>query len=102
MAAGATFKNPKDIQGKLDGQEWKLYDMIWKRTLASQMKSAKLLKTNVEISDGKGMFDAHGKVIEFPGFLKVYVEDIDDPKKERDDKESILPPMQEGESVGWM
>ena len=97
--AGATFNNPKDIQGKLDGQEWKLYDMIWKRTLASQMKSAKLLKTNVEISDGKAMFDAHGKVIEFPGFLKVYVEDIDDPKKERDDKESILPPMQEGESV---
>jgi DNA topoisomerase-1 len=97
--AGATFNNPKDIQGKLDGQEWKLYDMIWKRTLASQMKSAKLLKTNVEISDGKAMFDAHGKVIEFPGFLKVYVEDIDDPNKERDDKESILPPMQEGESV---
>ena len=97
--AGATFKNPKDIQGKLDGQEWKLYDMIWKRTLASQMKSAKLLKTNVEISDGKAIFDAHGKVIEFPGFLKVYVEDIDDPKKERDDKESILPPVQEGESV---
>jgi len=63
------------------------------------MKSAKLLKTTVEISDGKAMFDAHGKVIEFPGFLKVYVEDIDDPKKERDDKESILPPMQEGESV---
>ena len=97
--AGATFKNPKDIQGKLDDQEWKLYDMIWKRTLASQMKSAKLLKTTVEISDEKAMFDAHGKVIEFPGFLKVYVEDIDDPKKERDDKESILPPMQEGESV---
>ena len=97
--AGSTFKNPKDIRGKLDNQEWKLYDMIWKRTLASQMKSAKLLKTTVEISDGKAMFDAHGKVIEFPGFLKVYVEDIDDPKKERDDKESILPPMQEGESV---
>jgi DNA topoisomerase-1 len=97
--AGDTFKNPKDIQGKLEAQEWQLYNMIWKRTLASQMKSAKLLKTNVEISDGKAMFDAHGKVIEFPGFLKVYVEDIDDPKKERDDKESILPPMQEGESV---
>ena len=97
--AGSTFKNPKDIREKLDNQEWKLYDMIWKRTLASQMKSAKLLKTTVEISDGQAMFDAHGKVIEFPGFLKVYVEDIDDPKKERDDKESILPPMQEGESV---
>ena len=97
--AGSTFKNPKDIQEKLDSPEWKLYDMIWKRTLASQMKSAKLLKTTVEISNGSAMFDAHGKVIEFPGFLKVYVEDIDDPKKERDDKESILPPIQKGESV---
>ena len=97
--AGSIFKSPKDVQGKLDGQEWKLYDLIWKRTLASQMKSAKLLKTNVEISDGNAIFDAKGKVIEFPGFLKVYVEDIDDPGKEKDDKESLLPPMNEGESV---
>jgi DNA topoisomerase-1 len=63
------------------------------------MKSAKLLKTNVEISDGNAIFNANGKVIEFPGFLKVYVEDIDDPGKEKDDKESLLPPMNEGESV---
>ncbi|MBC8256395.1 MAG: type I DNA topoisomerase [Candidatus Marinimicrobia bacterium] len=97
--AGSTFKNPKDVQGKLDGQEWKLYDLIWKRTLASQMKSAKLLKTTVEITDENALFNANGKVIEFPGFLKVYVEDIDDPSKEKDDKESILPPMKEGESV---
>lgn len=97
--AGSIFKSPKDIQGKLDDQEWKLYDLIWKRTLASQMKSAKLLKTNVEISDGNAIFDAKGKVIEFPGFLKVYVEDIDDPGKEKDDKESLLPSMNEGESV---
>ena len=73
--------------------------MIWKRTLASQMKSAKLLKTNVEITDGTAIFSSNGKVIEFPGFLKVYVEDIDDPNKERDDKELILPPMKEGGSV---
>ena len=95
--AGSTFKNPKDVQGKLDDREWKLYDMIWKRTLASQMKSAKLLKTSVEISNGAAIFNANGKVIEFPGFLKVYVEEIDDSKNERDDKESILPTMQEGE-----
>ena len=56
-------------------------------------------KTNVEISDGNAIFDAKGKVIEFPGFLKVYVEDIDDPGKEKDDKESLLPSMNEGESV---
>ena len=97
--AGSTFKNPKDVQGKLDDREWKLYDMIWKRTLASQMKSAKLLKTSVEISNGAAIFNANGKVIEFPGFLKVYVEEIDDSKNERDDKESILPTMQEGETL---
>ena len=77
--AGSIFQNPKDIQGKLEDREWKLYDMIWKRTLASQMKSAKLLKTNITITNDNSIFIANGKVIEFPGFLKVYVEDIDDP-----------------------
>ena len=55
--------------------------------------------TKVDITNGSAHFEAKGKVIKFPGFLKVYVEDIDDPKKERDDKESILPAMQKGESL---
>jgi len=91
--AGSVFKFPEDIRGKVDAAEFKLYNMIWKRTLASQMKSAKLQKTAVDITDGNGRFTANGKVIEFPGFLKIYVEDIDDPKKDRDDKESVLPPL---------
>ena len=95
--AGSIFKAPNDVKAELPGAEAKLYDLIWKRTLASQMKSAKLQKTAVDITDGKGKFTANGKVIEFPGFLKVYVEDIDDSKKERDDKELILPPMFEGQ-----
>ena len=97
--AGSTFKSPDSIKSSVNASEYKLYDLIWKRTLASQMKSAKLSKTAVEISDGKGIFSANGKVIEFPGFLKVYVEDIDDPNKQKDDKESLLPPLKDGQGI---
>ena len=97
--AGAVFKSPDEIKGQVDTAEYKLYNMIWKRTLASQMKSAKLQKTAVDITDGKSRFTANGKVIEFPGFLKVYVEDIDDPKKDRDDKESLIPSMTAGQTL---
>ena len=97
--AGSTFKSPDRIKSSVNPAEYKLYNLIWKRTLASQMKSAKLSKTSVEISDGKGIFSANGKVIEFPGFLKVYVEDIDDPNKQKDDKESLLPPLKDGQGV---
>ncbi len=95
--AGSTFKSPKELQSILDSAEYKLYDLIWKRTLASQMKSAKLQKTTVSIINDEAKFIANGKIIEFPGFLKVYVEDIDDPSTDRDDKESLLPSMQEGQ-----
>ena len=97
--AGSTFKVPQEIKSKLEESEYKLYDLIWKRTLACQMKSARLQKTTVDITDGKARFTANGKVIEFPGFLKVYVEDIDDSTVERDDKESVLPPLKENQKV---
>ena len=93
--AGSSFKTPDEIKNKLENSEWKLYDLIWKRTLASQMKSAKLQMTTVDISDGAAHFEAKGKVIQFPGFLKVYVEDIDDPNQDKDDQESVLPPLNE-------
>ena len=95
--AGAIFKDPKELTNILDGPAWKLYDLnLEKRTIASQMKSAKLQMTKVDITNGPAHFEAKGRVIQFPGFLKVYVEDIDDPQKEKDDKESILPPLKEG------
>ena len=93
--ASSNFKSPDELKNTLNDSEWKLYDLIWKRTLASQMKSAKLQKTTVIISDGSAHFEAKGKVIQFPGFLKVYVEDIDDPNQDRDDQESVLPPLNE-------
>ena len=94
--AGSSFKTPNELKGKLDDPVWKLYDLIWKRTLASQMKSAKLQMTKIDINDGSAHFEAKGKVIQFPGFLKVYVEDIDDPNQEKDDQESVLPPLTVG------
>tara|TARA_B100000945_G_scaffold318878_1_gene324726 strand:+ start:659 stop:3160 length:2502 start_codon:yes stop_codon:yes gene_type:complete len=97
--AGSTFQSPSSIKSKLNDLEYKLYDLIWKRTLASQMKSAKLQKTIVNIEAEKAIFTAHGKVIEFPGFLKVYVEDIDDPNSDRDDKESVLPKMIQNQTL---
>ena len=93
--AGSTFKSPEEIKSNLEEMEWKLYDLIWKRTLASQMKSATLQMTKVFIEDEMARFEAKGKVIQFPGFLKVYVEDIDDPSQDKDDKESVLPPLKE-------
>ena len=97
--AGATFRKPNELKSKLKNIEFKLYDLIWKRTIASQMKSARLQKTTVDITDGKGCFTAIGKVIEFSGFLKVYVEDIDDLSDERDDKESVLPLLKKAQKL---
>ena len=94
--AGSTFKFPDEIRNNLEEMEWKLYDLIWKRTIASQMKSAKLQMTKVSIENDKAQFEAKGKIIQFAGFLKTYVEDIDDPNQDKDDKESVLPPLKKG------
>ena len=78
----------------------KLYDLIWKRTIASQMSDALLEKTDVtvNISTTKEKFIARGEVIKFNGFLKVYFESTD--SDEEEEKEGILPPMKKGERLG--
>ena len=97
--AGSSFTHPDDLKGALEEPEWKVYDLVWKRTVASQMSSAKLQRTSVTISDGQHQFNASGKVIEFPGFLRAYVEGADDPETQLDDKEKKLPKLTEGESL---
>ena len=97
--AGSTFIHPEKIKGKLSEQEYKLYNMIWKRTVACQMKSAKLEKTSLEISDDKHIFEAQGKVIVFPGFLKAYVESSDDPNAKLDNMEQELPQVKDNEQL---
>lgn len=95
--AGAEFKHPEETG--LTGKEKQLYELIWKRTLASQMKEATKSNMAIKIEVEGTQFNANGSRIIFPGFLRVYVEGSDDPDKALDDKEVILPTMKEGQSL---
>ncbi len=85
---------------KLEADQRKLYDLIWKRTIASQMEAARMERTSVDISsaDGNVMLRANGQVVLFDGFLKVYEEGRDDTENGDDDKR--LPQISEGEAIG--
>tara|TARA_R110000796_G_scaffold250788_4_gene380801 strand:+ start:175621 stop:178110 length:2490 start_codon:yes stop_codon:yes gene_type:complete len=84
----------------LERDQSKLYELIWKRTLASQMSDAELERTNVKISctGHTEEFTANGEVIKFDGFLKVYMEGLDD-EDLAEEQEGMLPAMKEGESL---
>ncbi len=93
-----TYMSNVDIEGT--PQEKKLYELIWKRTIASQMADAELEKTtaNISISNDDRKFVATGEVIKFDGFLKVYAESYDDDNQE-DDSSKLLPPLVKGDEV---
>ncbi len=99
--AGSSFTHPE--KSGLSGRELKLYDLIWKRTIATQMAEAKLEFTNVTITaekgDTKADFKTSGKKILFPGFFRAYVEGSDDPEAALENQEIFLPEMKEGESI---
>jgi len=90
-----TYMNVHSVDGTV--QEKRLYDLIWKRTIASQMADAQLEKTNINIniSGSPLLFVASGEVIIFDGFLKVYLESTDDENSA--EQEQILPEMKSGE-----
>ena len=92
-----TYLDQHTIKGTAD--ERRLYELIWKRTIASQMADAQLERTNVNIgiSSSDKKFIATGEVILFDGFLKVYMESYDDDRAE--DKMSVLPPIEVGTSL---
>lgn len=92
-----TYMNNKSIEG--DKSHKRLYELIWKRTIASQMADAELEKTNVTIGVSKAAekFIARGEVIKFDGFLKVYFESVDEDEQNAD--EGMLPPMHAGENL---
>jgi len=85
----------------LERDQSKLYDLIWKRTIASQMSDAELERTNVKIAANKHKeeFTANGEVIKFDGFLKVYMEGVDD-EDLAEEQEGMLPAMKVGEALG--
>jgi DNA topoisomerase-1 len=95
---------PQQLAGVLDQDELKLYELIWKRTMASQMPDAGILKTTVEFTaigpDGVPcVLTASGKAIEYPGYRRAYVEGSDDPESELEAQETILPAFREGDLV---
>jgi DNA topoisomerase-1 len=98
---GAT---PTSLEATLDRYDLRVYELIWKRTMASQMVDARVVRTSVEIS-GAGtngetaVFTASGKAIEFAGFRRAYVEGSDDPAAELEEQETVLPTVSVGERV---
>lgn len=95
---------PEEIKKHLTPEQAKLYDLIWKRTVASQMISATMDTVSIDLSCGEGnRFRASGSVISDPGFIAVYQEGYDDGKKHQDDADGmILPPLEEGDVVDLM
>lgn len=93
--AGSTFRIPKETG--LRDKELALYDLIWKRTVASQMAEAKLTQISVNIAVEDAIFRSSGKRIDFPGFFRAYVEGSDDPEAALENQEVILPNLQIGD-----
>ena len=91
------FKSIDTVSKKLGKDAGNLYDLIWKRTIASQMLPAKLKQTSVIISNADTDFRASGQIIVFPGYMKIYVEGKDNPEAELANKEKLLPEMSENE-----
>ncbi|MEC7028071.1 MAG: type I DNA topoisomerase, partial [Pseudomonadota bacterium] len=94
-------RTPQSLARKLDDQQLKLYELIWKRTMASQMENAILDQVRVDISDGTDdvVLRANGSIIAFDGFLTLYVEDTDDDDANEKDNDRILPPLTHGDAT---
>ncbi|MFN9643845.1 MAG: type I DNA topoisomerase [Cyanobacteriota bacterium] len=94
--AGETFRAPNDTG--LDGRDLALYELIWKRTVASQMADARLTLLSVDLEAADATFRASGKRIDFPGFFRAYVEGSDDPEAALEGQEVLLPSLKEGDT----
>lgn len=93
--AGESFRTPKETG--LKDREFKLYDLIWKRTVACQMADARLTQIAVDVNVENAVFRANGQRIEFPGFFRAYVEGSDNPDAALEDREVSLPPLKKGD-----
>ena len=95
--AGTQMRTAEELG--LGGPEFRLYQLIWKRTVATQMAEAQLRFDTVTVTVDDAEFRASGRTVEFPGFFRAYVEGSDDPDAAIEDQDSPLPAMSEGESV---
>ncbi len=94
--AGSSFRTPQ--QTGLKDREFRLYDLIWKRTVATQMAEVRQTHVTVQIQVEDAGFRASGKRIDFPGFFRAYVEGSDDPNAAIEDQEVILPTLRVGDT----
>lgn len=96
------FKRPEDVAKYLDNDQRRLYELIWRRTIASEMESAEVDQTAVDIAstDRKTVFRATGSIIVFDGFLTLYREDRDDAAEGDDEDNRVLPAVAEGDKLG--
>lgn len=92
----STLRTPNEVKEYLSRDQLRLYKLVWERFVASQMAPAILDTMTVDIENNGIIFRANGSKIKFPGFMKVYVEGIDDQDEEKD---RILPPLEEGEKL---
>ncbi|MGH7557962.1 MAG: type I DNA topoisomerase [Gemmatimonadota bacterium] len=97
--AGHPFELPEALRGQLDHDPYRLFELVWKRTVASQMADARGRRMTITIEGGGAAFEVRGKTIDFPGYLRAYVEGSDDPDAELADQETLLPPVQEGQTL---
>jgi DNA topoisomerase-1 len=97
--AGVEFTHPSVVKDRLGLEAVRLYELIWKRTLACQMKDAEGTRVSVSIGVEDAIFRASGKTISFPGFLRAYVEGSDDPEADLAEQERNLPPLKKGDPV---
>ncbi len=101
--AGDTFRHPDEVNDAVGGDEARVYELIWKRTIASQMQDARgegvAVRLLAKAAGAEAEFLVRGNTITFPGFLRAYVEGSDDPSAELENMERPLPPLKEGQKL---
>ncbi|HEX3724595.1 MAG TPA: type I DNA topoisomerase [Pirellulales bacterium] len=97
--AGHPFDFPEQMRTELNADEFRLYDLIWKRTVASQMADAQGRRITITIEGDGAVFQVGGKTIDFAGYLRAYVEGSDDPQADLAEQDTVLPSVAVGESL---
>lgn len=97
--AGQQFRLPETLRGELSADQFKLFDLIWKRTIASQMADARGQRMQITAEGDGSVFQVSGKTIEFAGYLRAYVQGSDDPDADLADRETLLPSVTRGQPL---
>jgi DNA topoisomerase-1 len=97
--AGTPFRFPETLRGELESDQFRLFELIWKRTVACQMADARKQRVSITIEGGGATFTASGTSIEFEGFLRAYVEGSDDPEAELANRETLLPQVKQDDPL---